>query len=54
MYKTEIIQIGDEVGFIIPDYICKKLDIKAGDIVNITLKDNQIIITPKKKSSEEK
>ena len=48
--ETEIVDMGDSYGVIIPPEFLEVLDLKIGDVVNIELKDGCIFVTPVKKS----
>ncbi len=46
--KTNIRKIGNSAGLILPAVILKKLNLSEGDEIQISEKENQIVITPTK------
>lgn len=48
---TEIIQIGDELGVLIPDRIAKKINLKVGDKVIIEYDEVRDVIVLRKKKN---
>lgn len=46
MYVVTLIEIGDEVGFIIPDEILDRYNLKIGDELEVLETDKGLILIP--------
>jgi antitoxin MazE len=47
--RTALRKLGNSSGVIIPKSMLEEIGITAGDVVDLSLEDNRIIITPQKK-----
>ena len=45
MYTTKIIEIGVELGFVIPEELMEKCDLQIGDEYNVEADEQKITIT---------
>jgi antitoxin MazE len=51
--RTALRKLGNSSGVIIPKSMLEEIGITAGDVVDLSLEDNRIIITPQKKRPRE-